>query len=74
MMWGMLHSRYPTRETLLVAMAHEAMDMVERVYSASGLAGSESIDVVFGRLVEGLLPMGARIESLGPRSPKLSTS
>jgi AcrR family transcriptional regulator len=59
-----LHSRYPTRETLLVAMAHEAMDMVERVYSASGLAGSESIDVVFGRLVEGLLPMGARIELL----------
>lgn len=59
-----LHSRFPTREALLVAMAHEAMDMVEVVYAASGLDGGESIDVVFGRLVDGLMPMGARIELL----------
>lgn len=59
-----LHSRYPTREALLVAMAHDAMDMVEAVYDASGLDGGESVDVVVGRVVDGLMPLGARIELL----------
>ena len=59
-----LHTRYPTRLALLVALAHGAMDHVEAAYREARLDADEPGEQVMGRLVELLLPLGPRVEFL----------
>ncbi len=59
-----LHSRYPTRVALLSALAHEAMSLVEKEYVEARLDAVEPVDVLLRRLVEGLVPLGPRVEFL----------
>ena len=58
-----LHSRFPTRHALLVALANEAMDLVERAVEAAGIATADGDDArgPLGRLVELALPLGPRV-------------
>ncbi len=58
-----LHLRYPTRQGLLVALAHEAMDLVEQAYLEARLS-EDQVGVALGRLVELLVPLGPRTEFL----------
>lgn len=58
-----LYARFPTRQALLVALAHEAMDLVEEAYAAARLDDGP-VEQVLRRLVERTLPLGSRVEFL----------
>lgn len=58
-----LHSRYPTRTALLTALAHEAMNLVERAYAGAHL-DDDDVGAALGRLVDRLVPLGPRVEFL----------
>ncbi|GAA5153843.1 hypothetical protein GCM10023321_24730 [Pseudonocardia eucalypti] len=60
-----LHKLYPTRHALLLALAEDALDQLERTYREVGLdAPGHEFPSVLGRLVTALLPLGARMEFL----------
>jgi AcrR family transcriptional regulator len=73
-----LYSRYPTREALLVAVAHDSVEQFEKALEGAGVTeqSSEMTAVaatrVLRRLVEVLVPLGARVEYL-LRQPSLDT-
>lgn len=58
-----LHSRYATRQDLLVALAHDAMGLVERAYAAARL-DEGAVREALGRVVRGTVPLGPRIAFL----------
>ena len=58
-----LHSRFATRQDLLVALAHDAMDLVERAYAAARL-DEGPVREALGRVVQGTVPLGPRIAFL----------
>ena len=58
-----LHSRYPSRQALLVALAHAAMSLVEQAYAGARL-DDPSVPAALGRVVDALVPLGPRIEFL----------
>lgn len=58
-----LHSRYATRQELLVALAHDAIDLVEQAYVAARLDEGTVRDAL-RRVVEGTFPLAPRIAFL----------
>jgi AcrR family transcriptional regulator len=58
-----LHSRYATRQDLLVALAHDAMDQVGQAYGAARLTEGPVRDAL-RRVVVETLPLGPRIAFL----------
>lgn len=60
-----LHKLYPTRHALLVALARDALDLLERTYAEVDLdrPGEDCADVLL-RLVTAVIPLGPRIEYL----------
>lgn len=60
-----LHKLYPTRHDLLVALAHDALDVVERAYTEVGLdvPAEQALDALH-RLVKETVPLGPRLEFL----------
>jgi AcrR family transcriptional regulator len=71
-----LHKRYPTRDALLLAVAHESVDRFAEALADSGIAllaphatAADATDAL-RRLVEALVPLGARLEFL-LRQPSL---
>lgn len=60
-----LHKQYPTRHALLVALARDALDVLERTYAESALdaTGPAVIDAL-RRLVTAVIPLGPRMEFL----------
>ncbi len=59
-----LHTRFPTRASLLVAMAHEAMDLVAKAYAEARLDADEDVELPLRRLLELAVPLGPRMEFL----------
>jgi AcrR family transcriptional regulator len=62
-----LHKLYPTRHALLVALARDALDVLERTYADAGLGGPETDAdpaAALRRLVVALVPLGPRVEYL----------
>ncbi|GAA0911290.1 hypothetical protein GCM10009560_00220 [Nonomuraea longicatena] len=58
-----LHRLYPTRQELLVAVASEAVDRVERAYAEVGLeAPGEEAEGALRRLLAALIPLGPQLE------------
>lgn len=58
-----LHSRFPTRQSLLVALALEAMDLITRAYERARPDDGPAEDAI-RRIVEQLIPLGPRVEFL----------
>jgi AcrR family transcriptional regulator len=65
-----LHKRYPTRDALLLAVAHDSVDRFAEAMAESGIAllaphatASDATEAL-RRLVEALVPLGARLEFL----------
>ncbi len=58
-----LHAQYPTRHALLVALAREALDLLETTYADAGL-DEPDVEAVLRRLVTAVLPLGPRMEFL----------
>lgn len=58
-----LHSRFATRQDLLVALAHDAMDLLGQAYAAARLDEGPVRDALH-RVVVGTLPLGPRIAFL----------
>ncbi len=60
-----LHKHYPTRHALLVALARDALDLLERTYADAGLdaAGPAVVDAL-RRLVTAVIPLGPRLAFL----------
>ncbi len=58
-----LHARYPTRQALLVALAHEAMDLVEAAYGEARLDEGD-VPGALRRVIELTVPLGPRLEFL----------
>lgn len=60
-----LHKLYPTRHALLVALARDALDLLERIYREAGLDvdGAEA-PAALRRLVTAVVPLGPRMEFL----------
>ena len=65
-----LHKRYPTRDALLLAVAHDSVDRLTEAVADSGIAllapgatAADAVDALRG-LVEALVPLGARLEFL----------
>lgn len=65
-----LHKRYPTRDALLLAVAHDSVDRFADAVADSGIAllaphatAADATDAL-RRLVEALVPLGARVEFL----------
>lgn len=58
-----LHSRFPTRQALLVALALQAMDLIAAAYERARLTDGP-VDQALYRLVDLLLPLGPRVEFL----------
>lgn len=58
-----LHARFPTRQALLVALAHEAMDLLATAYDAARLDEGPVREALL-RAVEALVPLGPRAEFL----------
>ena len=56
-----LHRMFPTRQDLLTALAHDAIDHLEEVYTVVGLADADDVLAAVGRLVERLVPLGPRL-------------
>ena len=71
-----LHKRYPTREALLLAVAHDSVDRFADAVADSGIAllaphaTAADATAALRRLVEALVPLGARLEFL-LRQPSL---
>jgi AcrR family transcriptional regulator len=71
-----LHKRYPTRDALLLAVAHDSVDRFADALADSGIAllapHATAADATgaLRRLVEALVPLGARLEFL-LRQPSL---
>ena len=63
-----LHKLYPTRHALLVALARDALDVLERTYADAGLGPdpdpAADPAVALRRLVVALVPLGPRVEYL----------
>lgn len=60
-----LHKQYPTRHALLVAIAGEALELMEDVYGQVGLDGAGgAAPTVLGDLADALIPLGPRLEFL----------
>lgn len=60
-----LHKLYPTRHALLVALARDALDVLERTYADAGLDGPDPDPAAaLRRLVVVLVPLGPRVEYL----------
>lgn len=60
-----LHKLYPTRHALLVALARDALDLLEQTYRAAGLdAPGAEAPAVLRRLVTAVIPLGPRLEFL----------
>lgn len=64
-----LHKLYPTRHALLVALARDALDVLERTYADAGLDGPDTATdadpaAALRRLVVALVPLGPRVEYL----------
>lgn len=58
-----LHSRFPSREALLSALADDAMDLVEQAYRDARLDDGSVADAL-RRLVALLVPLGPRLDFL----------
>jgi AcrR family transcriptional regulator len=58
-----LHSRFPTRQALLVGLAQAAMDLVEKAYADARLDDAD-VAASLRRVVERLVPLGERVEFL----------
>lgn len=58
-----LHSRFPSRQALLVALAMEAMDLIEAAYAEARM-DEGSVRDALGRAVELMIPLGPRVEYL----------
>jgi AcrR family transcriptional regulator len=58
-----LHARYPTRRALLVALAHEAMDLVEAAYREARLDEGD-VPGALRRVIELTVPLAPRLEFL----------
>ena len=58
-----LHSRFPTRQALLVALAMEAMDLIAAAYEQARL-DDWPVDQALLRVVEVMIPLGPRVEFL----------
>lgn len=58
-----LHSWFSTRQALLVALAQEAMDLVEQAYREARLEHGPAREAL-GRVVELTVPLGSRVEFL----------
>lgn len=58
-----LHARFASRQDLLVALAEDAMDLVERAYRDADL-GQADVRGALRRVVEELVPLGPRVEFL----------
>ncbi len=58
-----LHSRFPSREALLAALAADAMDLVEQAYGEARLEVGAVMDAL-RRLVALLVPLGPRLDFL----------
>jgi AcrR family transcriptional regulator len=71
-----LHKRYPTRDALLLAVAHDSVDRFADAVADSGIAllaphaTAAEATAALHRLVEALVPLGARLEFL-LRQPSL---
>lgn len=60
-----LHKLYPTRHALLVALAHDALDLLERTDREAGLdAPGAQAPAVLRRLVTAAIPLGPRMAFL----------
>lgn len=60
-----LHKLYPTRHALLVALAHDALDLLERTDREVGLdAPGTQAPAVLHRLVAAAIPLGPRMAFL----------
>lgn len=60
-----LHKLYPTRHALLVALAQDALDLLEHTYRDLGLDGpGHEAPAALRRLVTALIPLGPRLEFL----------
>lgn len=59
-----LHKLYPTRHALLVALARDALDLLETVYADAGLADPGAAVPALRRLVRDMIPLGPRLEFL----------
>ena len=59
-----LHTRFPTRASLLVALAHQAMDLVANAYAEARLDSDEDVEHPLRRLLELAVPLGPRMEFL----------
>lgn len=58
-----LHSRFPTRDALLIALAMEAMDLIEAAYTAARLEEGPVTEAL-RRAAELMIPLGPRVEFL----------
>ncbi len=71
-----LHNRFPTREALLLAVAHDALDRCATVIQDARLAevgadaAPEEVRAALSRFIEAMIPLGPRIEFL-LRQPEL---
>lgn len=60
-----LHNQYPTRHALLVALAEDALDLLERTYQEVGLdVDGPGVPDALHRLVIAVIPFGPRLEFL----------
>ena len=60
-----LHKLYPTRHALLVALARDALDVLERTYADAGLdAPGTDVRATLQRLLTAVIPLGPRMEFL----------
>ena len=60
-----LHKLYPTRHALLVGLARDALDLLERTYREVGLdVGGEQAPEALRCLVTAMVPLGPRMEFL----------
>ncbi len=60
-----LHKLYPTRHALLVALAVDALDLLESTYAEVGLdVPGHEVPAALRRLVTAMIPMGPRLEFL----------
>jgi AcrR family transcriptional regulator len=61
-----LHKLYPTRHALLVALAHDALDLLERTDRESGLDDAPGVEApaALRRAVAAAIPLGPRLAFL----------
>lgn len=59
-----LHKHYPTRQDLLVAVAHDSLDRCDRAIATALEAADEDPVTVLHHLVERLVPLGPQLQFL----------